>query len=113
MTRIEIAKPLCYHKKYLRDKDLREGYDSILKKVEQGKLNWSNNLSEKLHEYLDYSAKIIVRDQVTQQEGFLKGKSKKTNTSKKANAKVQASDVNNLGVAEEDGKADEGYDCLG
>ena len=46
-ARIEIAKTLCYHKKYLGDEDLREGYDNILKRVEQGKLSWNENLAEK------------------------------------------------------------------
>ena len=38
--RTQLAKMLCYHKKYLEDEDLQEGYDSILKQIEQGTLQW-------------------------------------------------------------------------
>ena len=39
-ARLNIAKTICYHKQYLSDRDLRIGYDSILKKVEQGREKW-------------------------------------------------------------------------
>ena len=62
LARINIAKTVCYHKKYLQDEDLREGYDTILKKVEQGTAEWSRMLSEELHLFYDYRANAILRE---------------------------------------------------
>ena len=75
-ARINIAKTLCYHKKYLSDFDLRTGYDNILKQVEQGQLKWSDNLGDALHHHLDYRANVIFRDKMVtdkeKDEGFTK-----------------------------------------
>ena len=85
----EIAKTLCYHKRYLGDDDLREGYDSILKQGEQGKLNWKDDLADKLHNHLDYRANVIIRDRVALQEGF-----NKTEVSKQTEKRVNPTDSN-------------------
>ena len=66
-ARISIACTLCYHKKYLGDTDLHEGYDTVLKQVEQGKINWGDDLGSKLHEHLDYRANVIIRDRLAAQ----------------------------------------------
>ena len=68
-ARICIAKTLCYHHKYLKDQDLRSGYDFVLKKVEQGVFNWRDNLSEKLHDHPDYRANAILRDKLQEDNG--------------------------------------------
>ena len=73
-ARVEVAKILCYHKRYLDDGDLREGYDSIMKQIEQGKLKWMDEVSQKLHEHLDYRANVNMRRRVEAQQsgGFIK-----------------------------------------
>ena len=75
-ARIDVAKVLCYHKKYLDDRSLREGYDSIMKQVEQGNIQWAHNLGEKLHQHLDYRANVILRDRMNN-EGFTKVENRK------------------------------------
>ena len=64
IARINIAKTMCYHRKYLDDAQIRDGYDQLLKKVEQGIQNWDNDLGEMLHEYFDYQANKMVREKV-------------------------------------------------
>ena len=61
---IQVAKTICYHKQYLKDDDLRNGYNSIMKKVEQGNLNWTDDLAEELHKHYDYRANIILRERL-------------------------------------------------
>ena len=78
VTQIEIAKTLCYHRKYLGNEELKEGYDNILKQVEQGKITWKDDLPKKLHNYLDYRANVLVQNRVAQQESFTKVEYKKT-----------------------------------
>ena len=51
-ARIQMAKTVCYHHQYLRDEDLRNGYDSVLKRVEQGTMTWEDQLGEELHSYI-------------------------------------------------------------
>ena len=68
MARIKIAKTICYHKAYLKDEELRDGYDQILKTVEQGRNTWNDNLGDRLHEFYDYQANKIMRERM-QQEG--------------------------------------------
>ena len=85
--RTEIAKTLCYHRRYLNDTELRDGYEHILKQVEQGKLDWEDELGDKLHEYLDYRANVNMRAKVNaQQDGFVKVEYKKSANEKKSNA---------------------------
>ena len=48
-ARLQIIKTICYHKNYLTDQDLRQGYDDTLKKVERGQEKWSMLLAEDLH----------------------------------------------------------------
>ena len=66
LARINIAKTMCYHKAYLSDQDLREGYDQIIKSVEQGKNSWKTDLGERLHDLYDYQANKIIREKVQQ-----------------------------------------------
>ena len=72
-ARVNIAKVICYHKLYLSDSDLRNGYDAILKKVEQGISTWSDDLAEDLHRYYDYRANVLSRERIA---AFDKGKGK-------------------------------------
>ena len=37
IARINIAKTICYHKVYLKDEDLRNGCDQLIKTIKQGK----------------------------------------------------------------------------
>ena len=54
IPRINIAKTMCYHKAYLKDHNVRDGYDQLLKSIEQVKCSWAEDLGEQLHEYYDY-----------------------------------------------------------
>ena len=79
-ARIELAKTLCYHKLYLPDVELRDGYDQILKKVERGQQQWDPALGEHLHEFLNYRANLRLREKVAQttpENGFTKVEHKK------------------------------------
>ena len=80
-AQIQIAKTICYHKKYVQDSDLQEGYDTILKQIEQGKLQWKDDLGQKLHEHLDYRANVIIRNKIAQQEA--KSEQRKSHNNKK------------------------------
>ena len=64
LARLNIAKVICYHKQYLSDQDLRNGYDNILKKVEQGLEDWDGRLAEDLHEYFDYHTTVLLREKL-------------------------------------------------
>ena len=61
---MQLAKTTGYHKQYLSDEDLRNGYDAILKKIEQGTETWSFTLGEELHKYYDYRANVIMRSKL-------------------------------------------------
>ena len=61
MARLGMAKTICYHRLYLEEEDLRNGYEDIMRKVEQGKLDWGNNLAEKLHEHYVFRANVNLR----------------------------------------------------
>ena len=63
-ARIQIDKTICYHKQYLSDYDLRSGYDTVLKKVEQGSESWSDKLGEQLHQLYNYRALAIMREKM-------------------------------------------------
>ena len=63
-ARINIAKTICYHKAYLGDEELRNGYDQLLKSVEQGNSDWTDDLGEKLHKFYDYQANKAIREKV-------------------------------------------------
>ena len=60
-ARLSIAETLCYHKNYLPDEVLREGYDITLKRVECGAQDWDEVIGEHLHEFLHYKANLIMR----------------------------------------------------
>ena len=57
-----ILKTLCYHKEYLVDKELRDGYDAVMKKVEQKLLSCKDDLSAHLNEHLSYRANVLMRE---------------------------------------------------
>ena len=67
-TRIAIAKTLCYHRSYVEETILREGYDQMLKKIERGIQNWDPVLGEHLHEFLDYKANVMMRERFQQEK---------------------------------------------
>ena len=67
-----MVKTLCYHKMYLEDTDLRDGYEMILKKIEQGVLTWNHDLAAELHQHLDYRANMILRKKLAEKESFSK-----------------------------------------
>ena len=73
-ARTAIARTLCYHKTYLDDENLRDGYDHILKKVKRGAQEWDEVLGEHLHEYLHYRANVILRQKLQEEpeQGFTK-----------------------------------------
>ena len=82
-ARVAIAKTLSYHKLYLNDEDLRIGYDTILKKIEQGILNWGQHIGEELHNLLDYRATVLNREKMN----AIEQKMNKPNNSKTNNPK--------------------------
>ena len=55
---------MAYHKLYLRDEDLHDGYDDMLKKVERGQQQWDETLGEHLHEFLNFRGNILMRDKL-------------------------------------------------
>ena len=65
-ARLAVAKTLCYHKNYLKDEDLRDGYDQIMKRVERRQQGWNEVLGEHLHEILDYRVNLIVREKLNE-----------------------------------------------
>ena len=68
MARLSIVKTICYHRSYLSEGELKDGYDQILKKIEQGQRNWSDNLGEELHRYLDYRANLLLREKIQKEK---------------------------------------------
>ena len=64
MARVHIAKTICYHKQYLSDFELREGYDQLLKRVKTGAKAWSKKLGEQLHNFYDYRAMALMREKI-------------------------------------------------
>ena len=64
LARVNIAKTVSYHRAYLKDADIRNGYDHVLKNVEQGKWTWSDDLGEKLHSHYDYQANKLARERM-------------------------------------------------
>ena len=63
-ARTNMAKTICYHKEYLSDSELRNGYEDILKQVEQGALGWEDDLTGKLHEHFVFRANINLRNRI-------------------------------------------------
>ena len=39
-----------------------------MKKIEQGQLKWTDDVSQRLHEHLDYRANVILREKVEEQK---------------------------------------------
>ena len=70
-ARIDIAKTMCYHKLYLDDEDLRNGYDDIMKQVERGDMDWTSTLVDKMHEHYVFRANVNLRNKLDS-EGFTK-----------------------------------------
>ena len=97
-ARIGIAKTLCYHKSYLDDKTLRDGYDQMLKRVERGTQEWDEALGEHLHELLNYKANVMMRERFQDgKEGpFTKVESRKSKvTDNRIERVVYCNDYNN------------------
>ena len=65
-ARLAVAKTLCYHKNYLKDEDLRDGYNQKMKRVERRQQGWNEVLGEHLHEILDYRANLLVREKLNE-----------------------------------------------
>ena len=63
-ARLAVLKTIAYHKLYLQDNDLRDGYDKMMKKIERGQQQWCAVLGEHLHEFLNYRANIIFHDRI-------------------------------------------------
>ena len=66
---IQLAKTVCYHKQYLKDEDLRNGYDSILKRVEQGAMTWEDQLGEEPYKHYDYRTNVLLRERLHEGAG--------------------------------------------
>lgn len=62
MARVGILKYLAYHFAFLDTDELREQYDSIMKRVERGELDWSSNLARKVHKSLTYRREALDRE---------------------------------------------------
>ena len=60
--RVKIAKTIAYHKLYLADNDLRNGYDATLKLIEQGVESWSDALIDRLNRYYEFRANVAWRE---------------------------------------------------
>ena len=82
VARVEIAKTLCYHKLYLNDEDLRTGYDSVLKTVEQGQEVWSSKLASNLNNHLEFRANVAWREKIDKVTNGNKKKDSVSDTSK-------------------------------
>ena len=67
-ARIGIAKTMCYHKLYLSDEDLRVGYDSTLKSVEQGEETWSPALVDNLNRHYEFRVTAVLREKLQASE---------------------------------------------
>ena len=95
-ARLSILKTLCYHKKYLEDKELRDGYDQMMKRIERGTHEWDMVLGEHLHEYLAYRANVLLREKMveSQQTGFTKVETKKQQNERKGNHDIRDGAVN-------------------
>ena len=63
-NKITIAKTLCYHKAYLKDGELRDGSDQMLKRIEAGTQDLDKTLGEHLQEHLHYQTGMIIRNKV-------------------------------------------------
>ena len=85
-ARFSIVKTICYHKLYLNDEELREGYDQIMKRIERGTHDWDEALGEHLHELLNYRANVILREKVNEgnHNQFTKVEGKKAAKERKA-----------------------------
>ena len=62
---------------------MREGYDTIFRQIEQGRLNWNDKLDVKLHEHLDYRANVIVCNKIALPEGPPRNENKKAQVDRK------------------------------
>ena len=93
-ARISVAKTLCYHKNYLDDGDIHNGYDQIMKRVERGTQDWNEALGEHLHEMLNYRANVLLRERVhadvNSATGFTKVENKKGGGSRRKNDQEEA-----------------------
>ena len=81
-ARVEIAKTMCYHKNYLDDGEIRNGYDDIMKQVEQGAESWGPRLASKLHDYYVFRANVNLRTKM-EEENYTKVERKQSKTERK------------------------------
>ena len=63
-ARLAILKTIAYHKNYLQDEDLRDGYDEMMKKVEHAHQQWDKVLGEHLHEFLNFRMNLQARERM-------------------------------------------------
>ena len=77
-ARLEIIKVMSYHKLYLNDEDLRMGYDSVMKTVEQGVEPWLDRLAGNLEKFYEFRANVVLRDKVINGDKKLAGGNKDT-----------------------------------
>ena len=61
-ARLAILRTIAYHKNYLQDEDLRDGYDVMMKKVEHGYQQWDEVLGEHLHKFLNFRVNLQARE---------------------------------------------------
>ena len=61
-ARLAILRTIAYHRNYLQDEDLRDGYDEMMKKVECGYQQWDEVLGEYLHEFLNFRVNLQARE---------------------------------------------------
>ena len=70
-ARVQLSKTMCYHKNYLNDDELCNGYDNVIKQVEQGTEDWTDALANKLHEYYVFRANVNLRNKM-EEDSFTK-----------------------------------------
>ena len=64
LARAAIIKTMAYHKTYLQDDELRIGYDTILKKVEQEEMEWGPKMAEDLNRFYEARGQAQLREQL-------------------------------------------------
>ena len=63
-ARLLIAKTIAYHKLYVTDEELRKGYDSVMKSVEQEAEAWSPKLADELNKFYEFRANAVLREKL-------------------------------------------------
>lgn len=69
MARLGVLKYLAYHFAYLDTAEIRDQYDGIMKRVERGELEWSDNLPKRVHKSLKFRREFMNAERrVTEKE---------------------------------------------